>query len=112
MTTKIELNQAQRAYLAHVFVDELSNHKCYAMMGSTYKSIFGDLIRFYFMPFKSMVLPPIDVEQTEEKDDKDNILNIFLKFTLELDLLPFITNSDMKLVITKTINKAQLDGVV
>jgi len=113
MKTKLDLSIAQRFGLARMFLSEVGRHIVYARMGTTLRALMGDMVRLYFVPFKSphTPLPPIEVEHIYKKDQDGNVVED--KYIFELDLvMPMISGKGTDIKIEKEIKRVTLESML
>jgi len=113
MKTKLKLHSAQRNELTRIFRNLLREEKFYDSWGPTLKGYYEDSIVWYFTPFKGTIemLPPIECDVREERDEDENLINVVYKFKMELN---FNGIKDLKrsILLEREINKGSLDSVV
>lgn len=113
MKTDVKFTVAQRNELARIFKEMLRDEKMYEVWGPAIKAFYEESISWYFNPFKATFdkIPPLTCDIREDRDEKDNLLNVVYKFRIEL-VFSAIKEMRRTIVLEKEINKGSLDNVV
>jgi len=113
MKTELKLHTAQRNELTRIAKNLLREEKFYDIWGQYLKGYCENSIEWYFLPFKGTadVLPPVQCDVREERDDKDNLINVVYKFKIKLTPSA-IKDSTHSVEIEFELNKGTIDAIV